>query len=174
MIAPEITVLLSDGRRLALRDLYAKDTLVLVFLRHYGCAFARDQIRRMSEAKCRNVVYVGMADPQYTEKFRKDLSIDANIICDPERELYRAFGLGSGTLGQLLGPRVVLNATALMLKGRVMRRPIGDPKQMPGVFIIDQTGSIRWASKAGHAAEMVSSADIDAVFERLTTNSNIL
>ena len=58
-------------------------------------------------------------------------------ISDPERRIYRAFGLRKGTLGQVLGARVWSRG---IFGGALLKHGIGagagDVFQMPGVFVL--------------------------------------
>lgn len=59
-----------------------------------------------------------------------------HAVSDPERELYRAYGLASFRWGQLLTPRLWSRWVKVMVAGHLVGRPVGDGLQMPGVFII--------------------------------------
>ena len=65
-------------------------------------------------------------------------------ISDPEQELYRAYGLERGRLGQLLGPKVLWRALA---EGALAEHGLGkvsaDAAQMPGVFLISDGKVVR-------------------------------
>jgi hypothetical protein len=63
-------------------------------------------------------------------------------VSDPEARLYRAFQLNRGKLSQFLGPAVWWRGfQSFILNRHPVGKPIGDPAQMPGVFLI-QNGRI--------------------------------
>ncbi|MHC4940524.1 MAG: AhpC/TSA family protein [Planctomycetota bacterium] len=73
-------------------------------------------------------------------------------ISDPEGTLYRAFGLERGSLAQLAGPRVVASAFRAFSRGHGIGRPVGDPRQMPGAFLL-KGDEIVWRHAYRHAGE---------------------
>ena len=62
---------------------------------------------------------------------------DVPRFSDPQRELYLAFGLARGSWSQVLGPKVFWRGfIAAILKRHGFGRPVGDPLQMPGAFLL--------------------------------------
>jgi hypothetical protein len=59
-------------------------------------------------------------------------------ISDPDRRLYAAFGLGRGGAMAMIGPKVWACGIKAGLAGHLPRRPIGNVRQMPGVFLVYQ------------------------------------
>ena len=125
--------------------------VLLVFLRHAGCTFCREAIgdlareRDVIEAAGVRIVLVHMGDSEAIEKLTKRYGLGAvDRICDPDRKLYQAFGLKRGRLRQLFGPKVIWRA---LPGGVVSRHGIGrlaaDSFQMPGLFLIDESGIVR-------------------------------
>lgn len=64
--------------------------------------------------------------------------VDVARISDPSCELYRAFGLQRGSAGQLIAPRVLARGVTALFGGHGVGLPVGDPLQMPGVFLLHQ------------------------------------
>jgi hypothetical protein len=61
---------------------------------------------------------------------------DVARVSDPDRQLYRAFHLGRGGLREILAPSVVGRSARSVLAGNGFGRPVGDARQMPGVFTV--------------------------------------
>jgi hypothetical protein len=61
---------------------------------------------------------------------------DVPRVADPDRILYRALGLSTGSFLQLLGPRVLWRAASATAHGHRLGRKDGDTRQMPGVFLV--------------------------------------
>jgi hypothetical protein len=57
-------------------------------------------------------------------------------VSDPGRRLYRAFHLRRGGLREILAPPVMLRSAGSVLAGNGFGRPVGDARQMPGVFVV--------------------------------------
>ena len=74
-------------------------------------------------------------------------------LADPRRSSYKAFGLKRGSVVEVLGPAVLLRGMQAALKGHHIEKTVGDAFQMPGTFIIDSEGVVRYARYAAHAAD---------------------
>lgn len=128
--------------------------VLLVFLRFFGCSFCREAIsdiakrRKKLEERGLRIVFVHMAPDQDTaEKFFKKYKIfPVDHIADPERNFYRAFGLGRGTPQQLFGlMNWIRGFQAAVVEGHgatYHSEELGDGFQMPGVFVLHK-GEIR-------------------------------
>jgi len=132
----------NDGSNLA--EISEESPILLVFLRHLGCAFCRETLGDIAERREflreRNIrpvlVHMGK-DADAMRVFRKYGLEDSLRVSDPSQNLYRAFGLGRANFWKMLNPIVWIR----MFAAAVVRRhgagpPIGDPMQMPGVFLV--------------------------------------
>jgi peroxiredoxin len=91
------------------------------------------------------VILVGLEGPEHAEKFRKEFAPSLPVICDPEKQLYRAYGLGRTTVSGIASPGILLRGLRTMAQGHTPGIPGGDVFQMPGVFMIDREGNIRYS-----------------------------
>lgn len=91
------------------------------------------------------VVLVGLGTPVQAEKFRQEFSLSFPIICDPGKELYQEYGLGRGTIGTMASTAVLLRGLRAMSRGYTPGFPRGDVMQLPGAFLIDTEGNIRYS-----------------------------
>jgi peroxiredoxin len=96
-----------------------------------------------------------MATPQQAAAFRQQYELPFPVLADPQREAYQAFRLARGTLGQVAGPRMWLAGLKATLRGGV-GRPSGDVWQMPGAFVIDREGIVRFAHYPSHTGDLPS------------------
>ncbi|MFN3730413.1 MAG: SelL-related redox protein [Fimbriimonadaceae bacterium] len=156
MQAPEMVVTLDDGSRTPLGTLYRDVPLALVFLRHLGCVFCREQVAMLRGATDLNLVFVTMSSAGEAADFRERLYAPQRFIADPDGALYGYFGLERGGISQLASPRVMLRGAAATLAGHGFSRPPTDPRQLPGAVIIDSTGEIAWIHRAKDAADNVT------------------
>jgi hypothetical protein len=143
---------LSSGE--SLQEMADQQPVLLIFLRFFGCSFCREAIsdiarrRKKLESSGLRVVFVHMAANQETaEKFFKKYKLfPVDHIADPEKNFYRAFGLGRGTPQQLFGlMNWIRGFQASVLEGHgasYQNEELGDGFQMPGVFVVHQ-GLIR-------------------------------
>ncbi len=120
--------------------------VLLIFLRHFGCAFCRQAISDISglreELARRNVrpVFVHLGTPERAKPFFDYYHLpNVERISDPEAILYRTppFDLGRQHPAlQLVTPKVVF----AWLTGAIKKYGIGrlqeDAHQMPGIFFL--------------------------------------
>jgi len=116
---------------------------LLVFLRHAGCTFCREALddlarqRHELEAQGTRLVLVHMSPPVPGTQFLARYQLDGvPHISDPELTLYRAFGLGRGSLLDLFGPKVCWRGVDALFRGHGIGWLQGDGFQMPGVFLL--------------------------------------
>lgn len=100
-----------------------------------------------------NVVFVGLGTPEQAERFREEFSISFPIICDPQKELYRMFGLKRGSVGNVASPAVLLSGLRALSQGFSPGIPRGDVMQLPGVFLIDTEGNVRYSYFSKNASD---------------------
>ena len=132
-------------------DLCEASPVLLVFLRHAGCTFCREALsdlaaeKRAIDVSGTKIVLIHMGDAEGIEALLERYKLEGvERICDPQQRLYQAFGLKRGTLRQLFGPKVLWRAFG---RGVLARHGIAwqaaDASQMPGLFLMDETGIIR-------------------------------
>ncbi|UCF87346.1 MAG: redoxin domain-containing protein [Nitrospiraceae bacterium] len=92
-----------------------------------------------------NVVFVGLGTPEQAEQFIEEFSLAFPIICDPHKRLYRMFDLGRSSVANLASPVVLFRGLRALSQGYSPGVPRGDVLQLPGVFLIDTEGNIRYA-----------------------------
>lgn len=157
---------LSTGE--SLLDASRNRTLVLVFLRHFGCTFTRQILRglenllRDAKAHDAELVIVHMLGKGRENPYLGGHDGVARIS-DPHCDLYRAFGLGKGNLRELLGLHVIWLAAVSIFKGCGVGHLAGDGRQMPGAFLF-RDGKIIASQRAKSASDM---PDLDALFDSL-------
>lgn len=147
-----------DGRPVELASLWQDQGAVLVWLRHFGCLFCREQVAEMLphleriHAAGAELVFISTGAPQFARAFREDHHITAPILVDPERRSYQALGFARG-LGASLDPRTALSAARAIKAGFRQGRTQGDVAQQGGVLVVDKGGGIRYAHRSAHAGD---------------------
>src|SRR5690606_10400030 len=103
----------------SLLDLSKRQPILIVFLRHLGCTFCKEMLadlraqRSAIEASGVGIVLVHMGTDEDARHLSARYGLDdVPRVRDPEQRLYGAFELKTGTLWQLLGPRVVARGIA--------------------------------------------------------------
>ncbi len=130
-----------------LDQLSRQQPLLLVFLRHFGCAFCKEALSDLSrrrpeiEAAGARIVIVHMSDEERADEYLRSYGLHSvDQVADTDCELYRAFGLGRGSWNQLFGARVLLRGIgAALFEGHWQSALEGDGFRMPGVFVVQQS-----------------------------------
>ncbi len=125
-------------------ELNKNGAVMLVFLRHFGCTFCREtlvelsKIKREADARSIKIVVVHMSRQGYANEVLKIYGLDdVSHISDPEQELYREYGLKRAKWWQAFGPNVLFRGViAGLFKGHLIGKPVADPYQMPGIFLL--------------------------------------
>ncbi len=99
------------------------------------------------------VVLVGLGTPGETAAFKDRFHVPFTMIADPRKRLFKAFHLKQASLGGLLSVGVAVKGLSAMAKGHAIGIPKGDVRQLPGVFIIDKGGRIRFSHFAKDPAD---------------------
>ena len=132
----------------SLLDLVDESPVLLVFLRHFSCAFCAMALDRFShvrpqiEAKGVRPVFVHLGSPQRAKPYFDYYHLsDVERISNPEATLYQvpAFGLSrTNPYLHSLRPAVLMG----WLKGALFKYGIGlikeDAEQMPGVYFLKE------------------------------------
>ncbi|MBI3128766.1 MAG: redoxin domain-containing protein [Candidatus Tectomicrobia bacterium] len=84
------------------------------------------------------------------------------FIClgDPAGKAYDAFGLVQAEVSQLINFRTFSRGLWAMLRGHRHGQTIGDRSRLPGAFIIDGEGTIRWGRRGRDAADHPTAQDL--------------
>ena len=131
-------------RGATLLELSQSQHVLVVFLRHAGCTFCREMLADLADQRARlgargvEIAVVHMSSPLQAAQFAIHYHLeDVHMISDPDCELYEAFGLFRGTVGQLFGPKVWVRAVwAGIIKGHGIGMLDGDGFRMPGAFVL--------------------------------------
>lgn len=120
--------------------------VLLIFLRHLGCMFCREALKDIKnilpdlEKLKTEVVLIHMADSVTAEEvFEKYQLPSIKHISDIKKDFYQAFGLTKGDFRQLFGFKSFIGMGRAAVKGNFpASNLVGDPHQMPGVFVVDK------------------------------------
>ncbi len=120
------------------------------------------------EAAGGRVVAVLQGSPPQVQALCRRMGVPFPCLADPTLAGYRAFALRPGRPAALFGPKVLARYAQAALKGYLGGRPGGDPRLLPGTFIIDREGTIRYAHYARHAGDHPPVAALVAALRQIT------
>ena len=136
----------------SLDELSRESPVLVVFLRHAGCAFCRETLatlqerREEIEASGVQIVLAHMIeDDDAAEVFFARYRLhDVPRIQDPQQDVYRQFGLKRGTLTEVMGIGLWWSGfKSIFLRGHVPGVPRGDIFQLPGAFLVADGNIVR-------------------------------
>lgn len=160
--APDVAFRDETGADVRLSDLWSRAPrgLALVFVRHLGCPFCRAHVAALRDAEARfreegvRIAVVGMGTPEQCARFQRRQGLNFPVLSDPDRVAHRSYGLPEGTTEQVMGRPEIAAGLRLALRGLLPSRPVGNPRQLAGDFLIDREGVLRYARRANRAADI--------------------
>jgi peroxiredoxin len=131
-------------------EISMRSPVLLVFLRHFGCAFCRAAMLELSKKRKKyeklgiRLIFVHLSPSEEGDKYFERFQLsNCEHVSDENCEYYASFGLVKGNFNQLFGLSSLLKGFSYTFKkGHGWGMFIGDGFQMPGVFLI-QEGEIR-------------------------------
>lgn len=124
--------------------------------------------REKFEAAGANLVLIGQGTSRHADHFREQFGLDGfEVLVDPDREAYKAAGAKVGTVGQLLGPRPVIEGIKAAVSERMVQGMTqGHAAQLGGVLVIAPGGEVTWSHIAKDASDNPPNEDVLAAVER--------
>ena len=113
------------------------------------------------------MLFIHRASVEVADTFFESKAPAADAIADQDGQLFAAFGLGRGSLMQLVGPAVWWRALVALLKGNFVGKPSGNETQMPGAFLVNGQ-SVTWQHVAGNAGDHPK---VSAIMDSLSPTS---
>lgn len=101
--APDLQLRDATGERAALSDYWANGPALLLFWRHYGCGCGIERARRLRDEfddyadAGATVVVIGQGEPARAVAYADEHGLNGPVLCDPDFEAYRAYGLSEFT-----------------------------------------------------------------------------
>lgn len=152
--APNFSLLDSTGQRVSLEDFWSEKPTLLIFWRHYGCGCGVERAERLREEydsltkQGVNIVIIGQAEPERSAQYAERNQITNAVLSDPDYKVYTAYGLLDGDISQVLygGPKLSYEDGVELMKSRfdTDRALVDNPWLLPGEFLIDKQGVIRF------------------------------
>lgn len=152
-LAPDMEVQTTKGDTILLSSLWKEKPLLLAFTRHFGCPQCKEMLSKLSQERTQlenagfSMVIVTQGKRETADEFCAKHAPGILCLSDPNRLIYRAFGLGRGSLTQ-----TVLSWRVWRENNRVKKEKGWNPEMPPqgqdamlmsGLFIIGSDGHIR-------------------------------
>lgn len=95
---------------------------------------------------------ISFSEPHLARRWIQETCSPFRLLLDPERTVYRAYGLRRSYVAGW-SPKTVWFYIRLLLSGRKWRGIQGDSAQLGGDFILDKEGTVRLAYPSRDAAD---------------------
>jgi peroxiredoxin len=157
--APDLSLMDETGRSRQLSDFWADQPALIMFWRHFGCSCGVQRAQRLRDewagylaAGVRPVV-VAPGEPLRAAAYREQHDLPCPVLCDPDYEAYRAYGIGQWAVEQVLydapsemwsHPRGV-GERFQAARRQLGRAPVDDPWRATGEFVVQAGGVVRLA-----------------------------
>lgn len=155
-----------DGREHELEALWAERPVVLVFLRHFGCLFCREQAAelhgQLPEIRRRGaeLVFIGNGNRHFAQGFKADHAITSPLYVDTKRDSYRALGMKRGFFATLGSRATWKNMLRAWKQGFRQGGTRGDAWQNGGVLVVEPGGGVAFSYLSREAGDHPPVADV--------------
>lgn len=144
------TVLDENGEETLISTLWQKQTVLFVFLRHFGCVACRAQAhqiwseREKYESSGARIIFIGNGTANYLKFFKENLNIkDAPVFTDPTLKSFLHAGFKRGFFA-LVNPKTAFNGIKLLANGYTQApfdRESGSHWQLGGILVVHPDSS---------------------------------
>ena len=115
--------------------------------------------RRFRDASA-DLVVVGQGTAEQSAEFVGKLGLPYPVLADPDRVAYAAYGLVEGGAKEFLNAATARAYLRSFVSGAGGGRPVGNPRELGGAFVVDRQGTIRLAHAARYAGDHAPSAEL--------------
>ena len=109
------------------------------------------------------ILFVFQGSVSEGKAFFDNLWPEARAVSDTPKYFYDVMGIERGGLKEMFGPEVFACGMRAARKGHMIGKPVGDPWEMPGMFLIDRDGNILWQHDFSHAGDHPNFREIPTV-----------
>jgi peroxiredoxin len=99
------------------------------------------------------ILAIGLGEPKHARHFGGKLAPNVECLTDEKPTLYEAFGIEKGNILRLLAPDAMAAGARAAKQGHRQGEATGDMQRLPGTFIIDGQGIVRYAYYGKHAGD---------------------
>jgi peroxiredoxin len=169
----QVTVLDIQGSTVRLGELWRAHPAVIVWLRHFGCVFCREQALEMRKALPAiekaggELVFIGNGGPRYAKAFKESFAPDVRVLTDPDLRSYRTIGARSGILNTV-GPQAWLAGIRALRSGARQTSVKGHPFQQGAVMVLTPGDHIAYSHMSRAAGDHPPVASVLAALRTST------
>jgi hypothetical protein len=164
------TVLDAAGEQVRLADQWSEHPAMIVWLRHFGCVFCREQVAEIRasrgdiEARGAGIAFIGNGTARAAAWFQKRFAPDSTVLTDPDLVSYRAIGARSG-LASTLGPAAWGAGIRAFRSGARQTMTKGHAYQQGGLVVMAPGNKVLYQHISRAAGDHAPVSDVLAALE---------
>ena len=109
--------------------------------------------REEIEATGLRIVALGLGEPKHARHFGDKLAPNVDCLTTEQPTLHETFGIDKGNILRMIAPDAIAAGARAASRGHSQGQTTGDAQRLPGTFIIDAAGVIRYAYYGKHAGD---------------------
>ena len=159
------TVLDAEGASHQLGELWSDRPAIIVWLRHFGCIYCREQAREYTAVDATldsagvRLAFVGNGTPRAARWFHDRFTPEATVLTDPGLRTYRLIGARSGLLSTV-GPRTWGHALRALRRGARQGMVRGRAFQQGGTLVMAPGDRVLYRHISAAAGDHPDPADV--------------
>jgi peroxiredoxin len=167
----------SSGSSVRLSERWAARPLIVSFMRHFGCAFCREQLILLSrawgeiQAAGGDAVAVFQHDPDATERFCEAREVPFSCLGDPALQGWDRLALGRGNWRETIALRHANRFVRAIARGGAPGKSVGDVHLRPGAFVVGMDGRVVYAHYASDASDNPPVSELLAALRSVAPSS---
>ena len=123
----------------------------------------RDRLDEFGDAA---VAVVAFSAPTRVAAYQRDRLAPLPVLIDEDRAVYRAYGLGRGSVWTVWGSKSWWAYLRLIRRGRKLQRPTEDTLQLGGDFVVGRDGRLMYTYRSAHPDDRPPVDDLLAAVRR--------
>ncbi len=155
--APDLVLEDHTGQRRTLSEFWSQGPALLMFWRHFGCGCGFERAARLKAEYAQyveaglNPVIIGQGEPLRAAAYRNEHELPCPILCDPDHEAYRTYGIGHWNIERIIPdspPEFWSHSKEVGVSFQTDRREQGrplvdDPWRAVKEFVVGANGLVR-------------------------------
>ncbi|CUS04758.2 conserved protein of unknown function [Candidatus Promineifilum breve] len=109
--------------------------------------------REEIEAAGLQVVAVGLGQPKHARHFGDKLAPSVACLTNEEPDLHAIYGVERANILRMIAPDALMAGAQAAGRGHTQGASTGDVQRLPGTFIVDATGIVRYAHYGKYAGD---------------------
>jgi peroxiredoxin len=99
------------------------------------------------------VIPIGLGEPKHAERYCSKLAPSYNCLSSDSNDPYFIYGLQRGGFEAVFNRDLLVASAKALFAGHMNGRTTGDVGMMPGTFLVDCKGIIRYTYYSQHAGD---------------------